>query len=83
MINSQQIFTTKVLLGNRILYAKCDIDAMKNINNMLMCQCMSTNCFLLPQTYNAILSTKWEGNVKAERHWKIMRRVARASLSLR
>jgi len=35
MINSQQIFTTKVLLGNRILYhAEYDIDAMKNMNNM-------------------------------------------------
>jgi len=29
MINSQKIFTTKVLLGNRILYAEYDIDAMK------------------------------------------------------
>jgi len=36
MINSQQIFTTKVLLGNRILYAEYDIDAMKNMNNMLL-----------------------------------------------
>jgi len=36
MINSRQIFTTKVLLGNRILSAEDDIDAMKNMNNMLL-----------------------------------------------
>jgi len=65
MVNSQQIFTSKVLLGNRILYAEYDIDAM---NNMLICRCCPTDWLLvltvmhvlelLSAAYNAILSTK-------------------------
>jgi len=47
MVNSQQIFTSKVLLGNRILYAEYDIDAMKNMNNMLICRCCRTDWLLV------------------------------------
>jgi len=36
MVNSRRIFTTKVLRGNRNLSAEDDIDAMKNMNNMLL-----------------------------------------------
>ena len=38
----QQIIATKVLLGNRILYAEYDIDAMKNTNNMIR---YDTRCY--------------------------------------
>ena len=71
----------RILCGQRrreTICQCCRIDRLLVITVI----CISTNCFCCSKLIMLYYRRKWKGML-AERHWKIIRRVARVSLSFR